>query len=42
MRAGLDSRQQRPRLLDLGHFRRRRKPLERKGEDSVGVDGAVG
>jgi hypothetical protein len=30
MRAGLDSRQQRLRLSDLGHLRRRRKAFERR------------
>ena len=35
MRAGLDSHQQRPRLSDLGHFGRWRKPFERGREDGV-------
>ena len=42
MRAGLDSHQQRLRLGDLRHFRRRRKAFKRGREDSVGVGGAGG
>ena len=34
--------QQRLRLGDLRHFRRRRKAFERRREDGVGVDGAGG
>ena len=35
-------RQQRLRLGDLGHLRRRRKAFERRREDGVGFDGAAG
>ena len=42
MRAGLDSRQQRLRLNDLGHFRRRRKAFERGSEHVVRLDRARG
>lgn len=42
MRARLDSRQQRPRLSDLGHLRRRRKAYECRGEDRLSVDQTVG
>ena len=35
-------RQQRLRLRDLGHFRRRRKAFERRREDGVGFGGAAG
>jgi hypothetical protein len=42
MRAGLDSHQQRLRLSDLGHFRRRRKAFECRSEDGLGLGGAVG
>ena len=35
-------RQQRLRLGDLRHFRRRREAFERRREDGVGFDGAVG
>jgi hypothetical protein len=41
MRAGLDSQQQRLRVGDLGHFRRRREAFEGGFEDVVGVEGAV-
>ena len=41
MHAGLDSRQQRLRLSDLGHFWRRRKALERGFENSVRLGGAA-
>ena len=34
--------QQRLRLGDLGHFRRRRKAFERRREDGVGFGGAGG
>ena len=37
-----ERRQQRLRLGDLGHFRRRRKAFERRREDGVGLDGAAG
>ena len=51
MRAGLDSHQQRLRLSDLrhfrrrrdlGHFRGRRKAYERRREDGVGIEWAAG
>ena len=42
MRASLDSRQQRLRLGDLRHFRRRRKAFERGRQDGVRFDGAAG
>ena len=40
--ARLDSHQQRLRLGDLRHFRRRRKAFERGREDGVGFGGAAG
>ena len=42
MRAGLDSHQQRLRLSDLGHLRRRREAFECRGEDRMSVDQAAG
>jgi hypothetical protein len=42
MRAGFDSREQRLRLGDLGHFRRRRKAFECGREDSVCFDETAG
>ena len=42
MRACLDSRQQRLRLGDLGHFGRWRKAFERRRENGVGLRGAAG
>ena len=37
-----ERREQRLRLGDLGHFRRRRKAFERRREDGVSFDGAAG
>ena len=42
MRAGLDSHQQRLRLGDLGHFGRRRKAFERRGEYGVRLSSTAG
>ena len=42
MFADLQRCQQRLRLGDFGHLRRRRKAIERGAENGVGLDGAMG